>query len=105
MRIDFRHTCAAAVALTLLAAGCPTANSTRLGADEVNWGEANRQTMAAQIIDPAPHYDYAVPETSGDHAQKAVERYRKGEVKQPERQRTTNIGVGGGGGGGGGSSK
>jgi len=85
------------IALVLeLAAGCTTSSSTHLGADEIGWGEANRQTMAAQIIDPAPQYDYAVPETSGEHAQQAIERYRKGEVKKPERVRTSDVTSGGG---------
>lgn len=53
--------------------------------DDPSWGEANRQTMAAQIIDPAPQYDTAVPEGSGAHAAAAVERYRTDKIKQPEK--------------------
>lgn len=75
----------------------------RLGADEEGWGEANRQTMAAQIIDPTPHYDTAVPETSGEHAAKATERYRDDKVKQPEKLKTSNTSTGGGSSTGGGN--
>ena len=65
-----------------------------------NWGEANRQTMAAQIIDPTPVYDYAIPASSGDLAAKAIERYRTDKVKKPERVQTSKIGTQGGGSGG-----
>lgn len=64
-----------------------------------NFGEATRQTMAAQVIDPDPAYDYSVPETSAAHAAQAAERYRTDKVKQPERVRTTNVGNGGSSGG------
>jgi hypothetical protein len=67
-----------------------------------NFGEANRETMAAQIIDPNPVYPDAVPATSAAHAGHAVDRYRTDKVKKPERQRTSSTSVGGGGGGGGG---
>jgi hypothetical protein len=66
-----------------------------------NFGEANRETMAAQIIDPNPVYADAVPASSAAHAGHAVERYRTDKVKKPERQRTSNTSVGGGGGGAG----
>lgn len=65
-----------------------------------NFGEANRQTMAAQIVDPNPDYGTAIPETHGEHAGQAVERYRTDKVKMPERIRTSKSGSGGGGGGG-----
>jgi hypothetical protein len=75
-----------------------------MSASADNWGEANRQTMAAQIIDPAPQYDTANPATSGDHAADAVDRYNKGEVKRPDKVRTTTVGSGSGGGGGSGGN-
>ena len=61
------------------------------GAD--NFGEANRQTLALQVVDPAPAYDTAVPETHAEHAGQAVERYRMDKVKLPDRVRTTDAGV------------
>lgn len=72
------------------------------GAD--NFGEANRVTMAAQVIDPEPVYDTAVPETFADHAGQAVERYRTDKVKKPDKVRTSNNSTGGGGGSGGGGN-
>lgn len=97
MRIDLRLI---SIALAIPAlAGCTTSSSLRQGADDEGWGEANRQTMAAQIIDPAPQYDYAVPETSGEHVADAIQRYRDDKVKRPERIKTSNVATGGGGSG------
>lgn len=61
-----------------------------------SFGEANRQTMMAQVIDPDPKYTDAAPAGSGEQAAAAVERYRKGTVKKPDRIRTSNVGAGGG---------
>ena len=58
------------------------------------WGEANRQTMMAQVIDPDPVYEEPMV-TSGEHAADAVERYRTDQVKEPDSIRTTNAGVSG----------
>lgn len=58
-----------------------------------NFGEAYRQTIAAQIIDPAPIYDTPTPETHAEHAAQAVERYRTDKVKLPDRVKTTDAGV------------
>lgn len=71
-----------------------------MSASASSFGEANRQTMAAQIIDPDPQYDTAVPASSGDHAADAVDRYNKDQVKKPEKVRTTNVGSGSGSSGG-----
>lgn len=60
------------------------------------FGDANRLTLAAQVIDPDPQYDTLNPVTSGEHAGQAAERYRKDTVKQPERVRSTESGGGGG---------
>ena len=81
--------------------GCT--DSSVKSASAASWGEANRQTMAAQIIDPDPQYDTAVPASSGDHAAKAVDRYNKDQVKKPDKVRTTTVGSGGGGGSSGGN--
>ena len=49
-----------AAALLLGLAGCG-ADQLGLGnASDATWGEANRQTFAAQVIDPDPQYDTAV---------------------------------------------
>ncbi len=60
-----------------------------------NFGEANRQTLAAQIIDPAPRYLDPLSTSSAEHAAQAVERYREDKVKVPDRVRTTELGAAG----------
>lgn len=95
MRIDVVRLAVMALSASALT-GCATDGSYQLGQPD-NWGEANRQTMAAQIIDPAPHYDSAVPKSSGDHTAQAVDRYRTGTVKQPDRIQTSKS-IGGGSG-------
>ena len=58
------------------------------------FGEANRQTMMAQVVDPDPEYDTINPPTSGERAGMAGERYRADKVKKPERVRSTQGGSG-----------
>ena len=88
---------AASAALILGAAGCTSPGDLKLGQAD-NWGEANRQTFAAQIINPAPEYDTAVPASSGEHAAQAVERYRTDKVKRPVHQSLSTVGNKSGGG-------
>jgi len=57
-----------------------------------NFGEANKEAMAAQIIDPRPVYDTAVAPSSGEHTAQAVTRYRTDKVKKPERLTTSSVG-------------
>lgn len=64
-------------------------------------GEASQQTMLAQIIDPEPEYTTLVPESSGDHAQQAIERYNTDSVKETETMTVGGSGGGGSRGGGG----
>ena len=78
----------AALGTLLLLGGCAVQNPSLQRVD--SWGEANRQTFAAQIVDPAPVYDTLVPETSGDHAARAVDRYRTGTVKEPKTERVSS---------------
>ena len=85
--------CALLGALAL--GGCAQTYSAKMGdIDPADFGEANRQTYAAMIIDPDPQYDEPLP-TSAEHAAQAIERYRSDEVKQPESIRSTEA-VGGG---------
>lgn len=87
----------APIAVLALAA-CTGLDGSTLGVNQPdNFGEANRQTFAAQVIDPAPVYDDVLIGGSGDKAAQAIERYRTDKVKQPERQRITKIGGSGGG--------
>lgn len=72
-----------ALAALPLVAGCTQGLMT--GNEPVaEFGEANRQTMLAQVIDPEPEYDTALHESSADHAADAIERYVNDAVKQPE---------------------
>ena len=76
-------------AVAAMLGSCATYHSAGAGQlDPADFGEANRQTYAAMIIDPDPEYTEDM-ETSGEHASDAVERYREGTVKQPVSQRTT----------------
>ncbi len=59
------------------------------GTPKSNFGDANRQTMMAQVVDPDPQYDTINPPTSGEHAGQAGERYRNDKVKKPERVKST----------------
>ncbi|MFC4293526.1 hypothetical protein ACFO0A_00480 [Novosphingobium tardum] len=78
-----------AAGAVLALAGC-TGWDPRTGKiEDAGWGEANRQTIAAQVIDPDPQYEYVDPETSGLHAAQAIERYRTDRVKQPVTTSTT----------------
>jgi uncharacterized membrane protein YgcG len=67
------------------------------------FGEAVRYDMAVQTVDPDPVYpaDSLKPGYFGEKAQKATERYRKGQTKP---LRIMNAGGGGGGGSSGGGS-
>ncbi|MDH7637327.1 hypothetical protein [Sphingomonas oryzagri] len=58
-----------------------------------NFGEANRMTMDAQIIDPAPLYSTLVPESSGEHAAQAIERFRTDTVKKPVAVKASKLGA------------
>ena len=58
------------------------------------FGEANRQTMLAQVIEPDNVYEEAVPPASAAAAAQAVDRYRKDTVKKPERIRSTSVSSG-----------
>ena len=78
----------------MLAGGC-TANDPGLG-------DALKSTVAMQVIDPDPvQRTDAVPGGSGDLAAKAVERYRKGTVKEPVSVQTSTLAGAGTSGGGG----
>jgi type IV pilus biogenesis protein CpaD/CtpE len=72
----------------LALAGCAQSYSPSAGTiNAADFGEANRQTYAAMVIDPDPRYEEPMA-TSGEHAGDAVERYRNDQVKQPATVRT-----------------
>lgn len=93
---------AAGVAALWLLAGCSSIPSIYEQPGDATFGEANRQTMMAQVINPDPVYTEPMT-TSGEHAADAVERYRNDAVKEPETISTTSGASGGSGGSGGGN--
>jgi hypothetical protein len=79
---------ALAAALTLNA--CATVEDREwIGYQDPGFGEANRATYAAMVVNPDPQYDTPIPATSAEKAAQAIERYRNDQVKQPERTTTT----------------
>lgn len=56
---------------------------------DMTFGEANRQTMMAQVVNPDPYYPDDMT-TSGEHAADAIERYRTDSVKEPQAQSSTS---------------
>ncbi len=79
----------AAASLGLALCGCAATTNLLQSPGDATFGEANRQTMMAQVVDPDPKYD-APAVSSGEHAASAVERYRTDKVYQPETQQTTS---------------
>ena len=88
--------CAAGLMLALAACATDGPNGMPHMAGPDNFGEANRVTFAAQVIDPEPEYDTAMAEGSAHHAAQAIERYRTDKVKQPDKTRTSSVGNSGG---------
>ena len=88
-----RRTMKLGVSLTLCLAGCATPGGTG-GMGQSSFGEASRQTFAAQVVNPAPEYDEPYAEGSGAKVAAAVERYRTDKVKRPTGQSVTGLGQG-----------
>ncbi len=92
MPIDRLRT-AALIGLAGCICGCAsTAGSGLKFGQADNWGEATRQTLAAQIINPNPEYDTPLATGSGARAVAALERYRTDKIKQPARQSLSDVG-------------
>lgn len=66
------------------------------------YGNAVKQNMAAQVVNPAPQYEGPAL-SSGARGAVAMERYNTDKVEKPAQQRTTTVGASSGGGGKGGS--
>ena len=96
MTIERKHM--ALLGLATLAVGACTNTDGRfdLTQGDPTWGEANRATMAAQVIDPSPEYENPIPPTSASNAVRAADAYRAGEVEEVERISTTESTDGGG---------
>ncbi|WP_242122813.1 hypothetical protein [Sphingobium sp. Sx8-8] len=70
--------------------------------NDPTFGGAVRHNYAMQVVNPDPHYEGTLVEGgNGQTSAAAVERYRDGKVKKPQRIRTTSGGGGSGSGGGG----
>ncbi len=83
-----------------LLGGCASTYSAQSGViHPEDFGEANRQTYAAMIVNPDPIYTEPL-ESSAEAAADAVERVRERRVDTTTAESTTSIGSGGGGGGG-----
>jgi hypothetical protein len=85
----------AALGMILVLGGCEHSMGDKTGA-AAKFGEPNRMTMAAQVINPDPQYDQPMA-GSADSAAQAVERWRTDRVKKPERVRSSQVQGGGGG--------
>ena len=80
------------IALLGLAATACTPN-------DVTFGGAVKHNVAMQTIDPEPRYrGVEIEGGAGTHAASAMERYRKGTVKEPQSIKTTSSISGSGGG-------
>ena len=98
MNIDRKTGAIVALCAAATMGGCAT-NPETGDFVQYEFGEAVKQTMMAQVIDPDPEYDTLVPESSGELAADAIERYRNDAVKQPESQSVRSGSNGGSGGG------
>jgi type IV pilus biogenesis protein CpaD/CtpE len=73
----------------LVLAACTTpANTPR-----PEFGEAVRNNMAAQIIDPSPPADMTLPPSDGVRRALMIQRYQADEVETPPLPVTTTLGV------------
>ena len=87
----------ALLALPLLVGACAPLNE-QIGQRDPGFGEAVRYNAAIQTINPDPVYAEggAQPGDNGERGVTAVERYRRGAVKQVEAEGTTSGSSGGG---------
>jgi type IV pilus biogenesis protein CpaD/CtpE len=73
----------------LVLAACTTpANTPR-----PEFGQAVRNNMAAQIIDPNPPADMALPPSDGTRRALMIQRYQADEVESPPLPVTTTLGI------------
>lgn len=96
MRIELFRGCLC-LSVLLATAACTDGTQTGLASTGPALGEAVRQTFAAQVIDPAPHYDTELV-TSGQNAAAAQDRYNAPDgIRKPERISTSRSMTSGGG--------
>lgn len=86
---SMRMAAASGLLAGLALSGCASTYSARSGEiDPADFGEANRQTYAAMIVNPDPQYTGPMA-SSAEQAAAAAERYREDEVKQPDAPSST----------------
>ena len=92
MTIDAKRILPIAGAALALAACTNTDGRVDLTQGDPTWGDANRATMAAQVVDPSPEYDTPIPPTSATNAVRAIDAYNEGAVEEVETISTTTSG-------------
>ena len=94
--MSFKIKTGVVLAMAISVSACATVEDQEwIGYQDPGFGEANRATYAAMVVNPDPEYDTPIPATSAEKAAQAIERYRNDQVKQPERISTTeNVGGG-----------
>lgn len=96
--MNFKLKSGLAVSAALALSACATTEFAEWGGvQDPGFGEANRATYAAMVVNPDPQYDTPIPATSAEKAAQAIERYRNDQVKVPERTSTTERLTEGGG--------
>jgi len=90
MTIDAKRILPIAGAALALAACTNTDGRFDLTQGDPTWGDANRATMAAQVVDPSPEYDTPIPPTSATNAVRAIDAYNEGNVEEVETISTTD---------------
>jgi type IV pilus biogenesis protein CpaD/CtpE len=79
---------------TILVAGLVLAAcNTPADTPRPEFGQAVRQNMAAQIIDPNPPADMALPPSDGVRRSLMIQRYQADEVESPLLPVTTTLGL------------
>lgn len=91
MNIDAKRL---ALPVAFLSLGACTQSMLTDGGPTAEFGEPNRQTMAAQVINPDPDYDSVVPASSAARASEAVNRYEQDAIKEPPHVPSTSPNTG-----------
>jgi type IV pilus biogenesis protein CpaD/CtpE len=79
---------------TILVAGLALAAcTTPANTPRPEFGQAVRNNMAAQIIDPNPPADMALPPSDGVRRALMIQRYQADEVETPALPTTTTLGI------------
>jgi type IV pilus biogenesis protein CpaD/CtpE len=82
------------IRMTVLVAGLALAAcTTPANTPRPEFGEAVRNNMAAQIIDPNPPADMALPPSDGVRRALMIQRYQADEVESPALPTTSTLGI------------